>query len=756
MPLLRRALPSMYHRRLALLSLAFLAPLVVVFTRVGYLTTAGAAELSERAERALLRQQWTPTVRGRILDRKGRVLAQDRPAFEIRVDYAAISGEWAYTQAHREASAKNRAAWSTLDPGEREGLIARERPVFDAELEQVWSLLAQITGVDRDEIERRRNSVMGDVQRIAASVSAGAKARREREIFERTGRVVSVPLAEVARPIAEQRRAHTLFTNVSDSVALEVRRVADDLPGVRVIDAGSREYPLETVTVDVALGTLPLPLREEGTRSIEARGVDTHILGWMRREVYAEDTAKRPKKNPETGETDPGFYDPENDRIGHTGIEASHERRLRGLRGMRVRHLDTGEVEQSDPEAGEDVRLTIDAALQARVLAAMSPELGLTVAQEWHENEDVPLGASLNGAAVVLDIPTGEILAMVSTPTFTRDDLRNHPEQVFNNRIDSPWVNRAIDAIYPPGSIVKALMFVDAIKQGEHSMGKHIECTGHFLPGRPTLYRCWIYKSHQMTHQQTIGHALSGEEALAVSCNIYFYTLGRALGPDGVTEVYRDFGVGESWGLGIGNEQAGVIGVMTSNAALTQSDAILMGIGQGPVAWTPLHAADALATLARGGLRMKPRIDADDPVDARDLRLDPSAVQEAMKGLWRSTNDMTIGTGARLTFDSRRDPIFNAPGVDVWGKTGTADAPALLVDLDGDGPGEPVVVRDGDHSWFVVLAGPKGGRPKYAIAVMMEYGGSGGRVSGPITNQIVHALVAEGYLPSESATRGGR
>jgi cell division protein FtsI/penicillin-binding protein 2 len=174
------------------------------------------------------------------------------------------------------------------------------------------------------------------------------------------------------------------------------------------------------------------------------------------------------------------------------------------------------------------------------------------------------------------------------------------------------------------------------------------------------------------------------------------------------------------------------------------------------VAWTPLHAADAYATLARGGLRMKPRIDADLPVDARDLRLDPSAVQEAMRGLERSTNDMTSGTGARLTFDGQKDPIFNAPGVDVWGKTGTADAPALLVDLDGDGPGDPVIVRDGDHSWFVVLAGPKGGRPKYAIAVMMEYGGSGGRVSGPITNQIVHALVAEGYLPSGDAQRGGQ
>lgn len=739
----------MYHRRLALLSLAFLAPLLIVLLRVGYLTTAGAAELSARAERALLRQQWTPTVRGRILDRKGRVLAQDRPAFEIRVDYSMISGEWAYDQAENDARVRHRDVWSTLGGVERERLIARYRPVYDNELEQVWSLLSTITGVSRDEVEARRSRVLGEVQRVAASVWAGAKLRREKDILERTGRAVEVPLAEVARPIAEQRKAHALFTNVSDAVALEVRRNADYLPGVEVIDAGSREYPLETVGVEISLESLPIPLRASGVRAFEARGVATHILGWMRSEVFAEDTKTRPRIDPETGTTDPGFYDPENDRIGHTGIEASQERTLRGLRGWRIRHLDTGEVEQSEPKPGEDVRLTIDAMLQARIQAVMSPKLGLTVAQPWHENEQVATGSHLNGAAVVLEISTGEILALVTTPSFTREDIRERPESVYQDRINAPWVDRATEAIYPPGSIVKALILVGAIKQGKHSLAERIECTGHLLPGRTDLFRCWIYKRNPgHTHQAQLGHALSGEEALCVSCNIYFYSLGRTLQPEGIAAVYRDFGLGESWDLGVGVEHAGTIGHIDSNAKLTTSDAILMGIGQGPVAWTPLHAADAYATLARGGLRMKPRILADAPVEARDLRLDQSAVREAMKGLWRSTNDMTIGTGARLTFEEGRDPIFNAPGVDVWGKTGTADAPALIFDPDGpEGPLQSGIVRDGDHSWFVVLAGPKGAEPKYAIAVMMEYGGSGGKVSGPITNQVVHALVEEGYLP---------
>lgn len=751
----RRVLPSMYHRRLGLLTLAFFLPFGAVFLRVGYLTTVKADELSARAERALLRSHWTPTVRGRILDRHGRVLAQDRPSFEVRVEYEMISGEWARREAERHARERHRDVWASLDSVGRETLAQRYRPMYDAELEQMWSLLGQLLGVEAEEVERRRAGVLESVQRIAASQWERARQRREREIRENTGREATVELRSVARPIAEQRRSHPLFRNVSDSVALEVRRLADSLPGVTVVDAGLREYPHETMTVELSLATLPLPIREDRTRAVGVRGVGTHVVGWMRDDIHAEDVARRPRIDPRTGELDRGFYDSQRDRIGHTGIEASQEDRLRGLRGSRLRHLDTGEVETTEPSPGEDVRLTIDIALQARVQAAMSPELGLTVSQPWHDNPDVPDGTPLNGAAVVLDLASGEILALVTTPSFTRDELRDQPGSVFLDRINTPWVDRATEAIYPPGSIVKAMVFVSAIQQGVHRADRRIECTGHLLPGRTDLYRCWIYKRHGRKHAGESGAGLSGPESLAVSCNIYYYTLGRAMGPQGIAKMYRDYGLGETFGLGVGPEASGVIGALGSGA-INSSDAILMGMGQGPVAWTPLHAADAIATLARGGLRLSPRIVADQEPRATDLRLDPSAVREAMRGLWRSVND-SIGTGSRLNFDGRLDPIFNARGVDIWGKTGTADAPPLVVDLDGDGPMPPTVVRSGDHSWFVVLAGPKGEQPRYAISVMMEYGGSGGKVSGPIANQVVHALVAEGYLPDAPATaRAGR
>ena len=171
-----------------------------------------------------------------------------------------------------------------------------------------------------------------------------------------------------------------------------------------------------------------------------------------------------------------------------------------------------------------------------------------------------------------------------------------------------------------------------------------------------------------------------------------------------------------------------------------------MGIGQGPVSWTPLHAANAYATLARGGVRINPRLIVGQArPEAVDLGLDQSAVAEALDGLSRAVNDHE-GTGNHLTIEGTgEEPIFNTPGVKIWGKTGTAAASPLLgADPDGEGPDPKQILAAGDHSWFVIMVGRD--RPRYVISVVTDFGGSGGKVSGPIANQIIWALIGEGYL----------
>lgn len=181
-----------------------------------------------------------------------------------------------------------------------------------------------------------------------------------------------------------------------------------------------------------------------------------------------------------------------------------------------------------------------------------------------------------------------------------------------------------------------------------------------------------------------------------------------------------------------------------------------MGIGQGPIAWTPLHAADAYATIARGGQRLTPRLFASAPQTREDLGIPRAAVAKTLEGL-RASVSAQFGTTFEASYDmpdgsKKRDRIFNVQdeaNIAVWAKSGTADTNPFEADLDESGS---PVKYDADHAWCVFLVGERN-LPKYAVAVVVEHGGSGGRVAGPIGNQVVRALMAEGYLASE--TRAG-
>ena len=183
-------------------------------------------------------------------------------------------------------------------------------------------------------------------------------------------------------------------------------------------------------------------------------------------------------------------------------------------------------------------------------------------------------------------------------------------------------------------------------------------------------------------------------------------------------------------------------------------EAIMLGIGQGRFTWTPLHAANAFAILARHGRRLPPTLirGAGASPPGPDRTLDPKAVDAAIAGLEASVTK-NHGTGSRLRYGpGDYEPIFDVDPVRIWGKTGTAQAPPMRIDLDGDGVlGDQDRIEGLHHAWFVGYAGEQ--EPEYAFAVVVEHGGSGGRVAGPIANQVIHALMETGYLPE--ATRGG-
>lgn len=783
-------IPSMFHRRLVLLLCAILVGGMALGARLTWMTTVEASEARALAESRLVRRTWIPTIRGRILDRTGRVLAMDRASYDIAVSYPVLSGEWAQVRARRSARKANRDTWDLMDDAQRDAIVRDFERIYGAHVDASMRMIAAYAGIDLDELLARRDEIVGTIERRHRSIVdarvAERVADRERQGYVVTDRDRARYLEIASAKIREQTVAHALIEGVPDEIAFELMRLQarmvpaikyadpgvdalreeiDMLPGLEIIDATRREYPFAEQAVILDRSSFPGPLRGDSTLRVVVEDVGSIMLGRVRDNVYREDTQRRSaamRHDPNLRDrslledgTDRGAYR-NNDRVGSSGIESALEHELRGLRGVRTEHLQTRGVTEIDPDPGHDVRLSVDIALTARLRAILDPSVGLTRVQPWHANESLAVGTELDAAIVVLDVETGEIVSMVSTPTPPRDGdwsrygMRTEQEREIFERVRSPWVNRAVEKPYQPGSIAKALVLCGAAKYGKYQQGERIEATGHLYPDRPNMLRSWIYKDYGITHRDQLGRDPDGTDALMVSSNVFFFTLGQRLGPKGIREVYELFGIGHDYDLGLGATWAGSLGAFDGEGGIepiSDSDAIQMGIGQGPVTWTPLHAADAYATIARGGFHIEPTIiDSDRAPVVRDLGLPSWSTASALEGLNRVVSDPDFGTGHHVTFDGVREPTFNAPGIKVWGKTGTATSSPLVVDPDGDGPMVPTTVRSGDHSWYVSLVGEQRGAPKYAIAVVVDYGGSGGRVSGPINNQVVHALIAEGYL----------
>ena len=787
---MRSAIPSMFHRRLALLLVVFALAMAALAARLVDLTIVEGNRRLAEAESRLIRRTWTPTVRGRILDRKGRVLAMDRPSYSVAVEYDVLSGQWARREGRRKARRVLGEAWLNADEDRRRQLETPFVERYRAHVSRMLDRVAEITRTDRADIDRRIERIIARVGSVRRAV-AGHRLESMIERHLAGGRGLTdddaARLENAAEtPVAEERDAHVIVEDLPDETAFALRRLttrrvpvfaesesgagvdvyADLLPGVVVRDATERVRPFDRVDVAINRADLPGPMRGDGFETVRVSGLGWHTLGTLRTRIFREDNDHRRaliKTDPETRRAwttedgvDRGRYMP-GDTVGQRGIERAKEDTLRGLRGIRTVRLDTGQEQTYEPVPGRDVTLTVDAMLEARIRAVLEPGVGLTTVQPWHGNHGVPEGETLAGAAVVIEIDTGQILAMVSTPSPAGDSrwIEDENPPSYPEYLD-PYVNRAVGVPYPPGSIVKPLMLAEATRRGFYTLDDGIVCTGHLLPDRDDVYRCWIYKRYGLTHSPT-GEPVRAAESIKVSCNIFYYTLGRRMGPEVVADVYHDLGVGEAFGVGGGwPGKVGPIEGPGDGTDLGISDAILMGMGQGPVTWTPLHAANAYAALARGGAWIDPKLidDGTPALASRMLEFDPAAVSQALEGLRLSVNDPG-GTGCTIRFGSGRERIFNTPGVDLWGKTGTAQAPDLRFDPDGDGPEPPRVVRSGDHAWFVLLAGPKGEGPRYAIAVLIEYGGGGGRVAGPVANQIVHALIDEGYLPGAASVASG-
>jgi penicillin-binding protein 2 len=470
------------------------------------------------------------------------------------------------------------------------------------------------------------------------------------------------------------RRAESPFTplrlkeglSFSEVSFIEARR--SDFPGLMIEIETSREYIYGSV--------------------------GAHLIGYLGR------------LNPRQSR-DPDFRDvPHEAFIGQWGIEKLYDKSLRGSAGKRIIEVDAVGREirllyETQPSKGSDLVLSIDIALQKEAEKAFDGRAG---------------------ALVALKPGTGEVLGLVSSPSYDPNkfaqginyaDWRSLSE---NRRL--PMLNRAIQSQYPPGSTFKIITAIAALESGAVDDASRVDCRGSISYGK-WHFGCWRKTGH---------NAVSIRRALVESCDVFFYEAGKRTGFDKVQEYALMFGLGQETGIALGKEKKGLIPdskwkIETKKAPWFLGETFINSIGQGYVTATPVQLAVMMAAVANNGYVYRPLILRDTPPSlVRKVAVKPETLDIIKDALTGVVNEQG-GTGG-----AARSAMTT-----VGGKTGTAQ----VVGIRKDSKYLPEKFRD--HAWFVAFA--PSDKPEIALSVFVEHGGHGGSAAAPIAKKAIEAYL---------------
>lgn len=401
-------------------------------------------------------------------------------------------------------------------------------------------------------------------------------------------------------------------------------------------------------------------------------------------------------------------------RIGKAGVELGLETRLRGTGGYVVREVDAHgrivrNLAQSDPKRGEDVAITIDAQLQSRLLQRLS--------------------GHRRAAGAVIDIATGDVVAMGASPMFdvTRlaDPISVKQWQKLAGARDNPLLDRSIQGLYPPGSTFKMVTALAALEAGVIGRFDQVNCRGTYVLAK-SKFRCWNRGGHGPCNLH---------RALRESCDVYFYEVARRVGITRLAAMARRLGLGQGFATGIEPVRSGLVPDPTwkrgrFGESWYEGETLHAGIGQGYVLTTPLQLAVMTARIASGmsvtPTVVRPRTPGNAEMPA-PLGIKAAHLAAVRRGMWAVVNEGG-GTGKSARLDDARLKIF--------GKTGTSQVARIS---------SRVSQRNlrwdlRDHALFVGYVADE--KPRYAVAAIVEHGGSGGKVAAPLVRAIVEDTIA--------------
>lgn len=696
----------MFETRLKVVLIVFAVVAAVIVARLFDMQVVHGHDYRGQAIEALrLPAKVLPAVRGRILDRTGRELVSDEPCWEILIDYSVL--------AMNERAAGD---WRRRMPGSHD-LLADARDVdlwFQDQVDAMWSALAEFSGEPEDLLRGRGQETCDRIARIRGEVA-------QRRGFD--------------SPVREEYLSHAIVTGLNDQQQVEARAAFASWPWVS-IDAATR-------------------------RVCHTGPAFAHVLG-RTGPVAAENIANDPYRDDERR----SYLGSE--RLGITGVECVAEDLLRGYRGRFQANRRGTILQDIDAERGRDAHLTIRADLQDALYDLLADRLA-------------ELPYSTGGAIVVLDVATRDCLALVSYPGFDPSRFQADYDELRRDTLRQPLRFRAVANQYMPGSIVKPLTCLAGLDTGAITLDTHFDCQGSLFPEHPDRWRCW--PDHNSGNRMRHG-TVDVTNAIKHSCNVFMYHTGQDLGVERLTAYFDMGGIGHVSGTGLIEEAPGINPTPAwlaeaKDTAPTAGLARLYAIGQGEVCATPIQVANLMAAYASGANRHVNLV-----AELRDTRVwtlpGPDAQWSAIRrGLYGVVND-SDGTARRTAY------LEPSSGYALCGKTGSAEVVSPWVvsytiryvdEAEREGvalipastkneavaefvrqhPGCAFDFRDVEvaatwpdrlpehgrhhsHAWFGGYLQPlspsgtplPGRTPPIAFSVLVEFGGSGGRVAGPI------------------------
>ena len=371
------------------------------------------------------------------------------------------------------------------------------------------------------------------------------------------------------------------------------------------------------------------------------------------------------------------------------------------------------EIERKNGIEGKSLYLTIDSRLQKFAQDAFGDN---------------------SGAAVVLDVHSGEILAFVSVPSFdpnlfTKGISHADWNKLLNNE-RNPLTNKAISGQYSPGSTFKIVVALAALEAGVIDKNTTFDCTGSMKLGNH-LFHCWKHSGHG--EQNVV-------EALKNSCDIFFYEVALQLGIEKIADMARKLGMGKATNVGLDNEKDGLIPDEAWKMARygekwQQGESVIAGIGQGYVLATPLQLVTMVSRVVNGGYAVNPtfqKLDLQDKGKIRKINISRKNIEIVKQGMFEVVNSKK-GTANTAQFD--------IDGIKMGGKTGTTQVRRITLEERRKGilKDEDLPWRLRNHALFVGYA-PQD-KPKYAVAVVVEHGSSGSGVAAPIASKILQEAI---------------